>query len=336
VEAYPDIRWEVNVTFGRSSQGKEGGKVTDISIHPPKFEAEGYKDDKGKFQAHDVGSDDGWTLSGIAKCTFDQYSISVEAALAKNLESSIPFLKTLDAAADFLDKVGKHLPLGMSIGLRMPSLTVYVAAEPYEQETVGLLGYQWKVGFYAAPLIGIQIEWNLLLFVLSVVPYTAPIVPVLQALKTGIGVKGVASVTVDVGIYLIAGGQIGLELEWAYQRPDGNAQYGMIDGRVDFRIEGRAAAEVEVFVVSAGAGVRVGAKTAVGMVGKASHAPGGGVEFQGQARWEGIVLYAIAHYKCGLKIGIFKRSSGKTKSATYVLCNPHYLPKVPKPHTIGG
>jgi hypothetical protein len=344
VQAYSDIRWEVNVTLSRSSPTEEGGQVLDISAHPPSFEGTLHTDENGDLDPVALESDSGWGLTGICKCTFDQYTMSLEVGFLSCIESAIPFLKTIDSMGSFLEKVSSYLPIGMSVGLVKPSLSVYVAAEPYEQDEVGLIGYQFKIGLYAAPLIGIEIEWNLVYFILAAFPLTAPAVIILQALKTGVGVKGVARLQVDIGIYLIAGGTLGLELEWAYQWPDGAAAYGQLDGRIYFKIEGRCEAEIEVLVVSAGAGVRIGAKTAIGLTGKADWATQEGddnkeyrgVDFRGQARWEGIVLYAIAYYKAGLKIGCFKRGTSRTRSSTKVICKPHYMPKAPKPHRVGG
>lgn len=332
VEAYPDVRWAVSATITRGATKKEGAKL-DISEFPPKFEV--HKDEAGEADAKTI-SDPGWTIGGSAQCVFDDYKFDLQATLLQNLQNAVPFLKTLDLAAEFLKEVSKAMPVGMSVGLRMPSLTAYVAAQPYEQDKTALVGYEWKLGFYAAPLIGIQIEWNLVYFILNFIPGGSGVVVILQALRHGVGVQGAARVKVDVGIYLIAGGEVGLGLEWAV-RPDGDKQQGEVDGRVDFSIEGRCEAEAEAFVVSAGAGVKVGAKTAFGLCGRAAHAGDGtGLAFQGQARWEGIVLYATAYYRAGLKIGPFKRGHDKTKEQTYVLCNAHYLPKAPKPHFVGG
>ncbi len=330
VQAFPDIRWEVNVTLAKSSDNEEGGKI-DISTFPPSVKV--YTGKNGDL-APKVVEKGSWTLTGLAKCTFDDYVFSLEADLLDNIQQSLPFLKTIDALGTILEAVSATLPVGMNIGLRGPSLTFYVAAEPYEQVDRALEGYQFKVGFYAAPLIGIEIEWNLLYFILASFPATMGAVVVLQALQKGIGVSGVAKVKVEVGIYLIAGGQIGLELEWAHQWPDGNTGYGLADVRVDFKIEGRVTLEAEVLIVNAGAGVKVGAKTAVGLCGKAEYEDG--MAFKGQARWEGIVLYALAYYKAGIKIGPLKITKGRTKSSTLVIAKPHYAPKAPKPHKIGG
>lgn len=328
VEACSDIRWEVNVTFSRSSPAAQGALVTGLPGEDGGFDAELRTDPDDPDAPEPIETDSGWVLAGTAKVAYDQYTHAFSYQLAQNLESSLGFLSTIDAASDFLSRALSFAP-GFGGGLRKPSLAIYFAAEPYEQESVALVGYQWKLGFGAKPLLGIEIEFNLLTFLLATFPLTAPFVPILQALKTGVGVKGVARVKVDIGIYLIAGGEVGIELEWAYQQPDGGTAYGLVDARIDFKIEGRVEAELEVLIVSGGAGVRVGAKTAVGLCLKA--ASGDGPHLQGQTRWEGVVLYALFYYKAGIKIGPFSKQKTRTKTKVLVVAKPRYWPKAPDP-----
>ncbi|MCX4244913.1 hypothetical protein [Paraliomyxa miuraensis] len=328
VEACSDIRWEVNVTLSRSSSTVQGAQVDRLPGEDGGFQAEFRHDPEDPTKPETIQTDSGWVLTGIAKVAYDQYVHSFEYQLADNLQGALGFLSTLDSAFDFLDKALSFAPV-ISGSVRKPSLSVYFAAEPYEQDSVALVGYQWKLGFGAKPLFGVQIEFNLLDFILLCFPLTSAFVPFLKALRAGVGVKGVARVRVDIGIYLIAGGEVGVELEWAYQQPDGHAAYGLIDARIDFKIEGRAEAELEVFIVSGGAGVKVGAKTAVGLCIKA--ASGDGPRVQGQTRWEGVVLYLMMYYKAGLKIGPFTKGTQRTKTKVLVVAKPRYWPRAPVP-----
>ncbi|MCA9708335.1 MAG: hypothetical protein KDK70_20970 [Myxococcales bacterium] len=326
VEACSDIRWEVNVTLSRSSATVQGAQVDRLPGERGGFQAEYRHDPDDPSKPETIETDSGWVLTGTAKVAYDQYVHSFEYQLADNLQGALGFLSTLDAAFDFVERALSFAPvIGGSV--RKPSLAVYFAAEPYEQESVALVGYQWKLGFGGKPLFGVQLEFNLLDFILLCFPATAAFVPFLKALRAGVGVKGVARVKVDIGIYLIAGGEIGMELEWAYQQPDGGTAYGLVDARIDFKIEGRAEAELEVFIVSGGAGVRVGAKTAVGLCLKA--ASGDGPRLRGQTRWEGVVLYLMVYYKAGLKIGPFNKSTQRTKTKVLVVAKPRYWPRAP-------
>jgi len=327
VEACSDIRWEINVTLSRSSATVQGGEVTGLpGLDDGGFDSEFRHDPDDPSKPETVQTDSGWVLTGTAKVAYDQYVHSFAVQLAQDLQQALGFLSAVDAASDFLERALSFAPM-VDGSVRKPSLSVYFAAEPYEQEDVALVGYQWKLGLGAKPLFGVQIELNLLHMLLLAFPPTAAFVPVLEALKYGVGVKGIARVKVDIGIYLVAGGEIGVELEWAYQQPDGGTAYGLIDARIDFKIEGRIEAELEVLVVSAGAGVRIGAKTAVGLCLKA--ASGDGPRVQGQTRWEGVVLYALVYYKAGLKIGPFSKEKSRTKSKVLVVAKPRYWPRAP-------
>ncbi len=328
VEACSDIRWEINVTLSRSSATVQGGQVNRLPGEDGGFDSEYRTDPDDPDKPETIETDSGWVLTGTAKVAYDQYVHSFALQLAENLQTALGFLSAIDAASDFLERALSFAPM-VDGSVRKPSLSVYLAAEPYEQEDVALVGYQWKLGLYAKPLFGVQIELNLLHMLLLAFPPTAAFVPLLKALKHGVGVKGIARVKVDIGVYLIAGGEIGVELEWAYQKPDGHSRYGLVDARIDFKIEGRIEAEIEVLVVSGGAGVKVGAKTAVGLCLKS--ASGDGPALQGQTRWEGVVLYAMVYYKAGLKIGPFTKEKTRTKTKVLVVAKPRYWPRAPVP-----
>ncbi|MEM9458013.1 MAG: hypothetical protein AAGF11_27795 [Myxococcota bacterium] len=329
VEAYSDIRWEINATLSRSSATVQGAEVTALpGIDKEGYQAEYRQDPEDPDLPETVEADNGWVLTGTAKVAYDQYVQSFAVQLLDNLQNSMGFLKVVDSAADFLQKAMSFAP-EVDGSMRMPSLCVALAAEPYEQEDMALVGYQWKLNLSAKPLFGVQLEVNLLNMLLMAFPATAGAVPVLKALKYGVGIKGIARVQADFGVYLVAGGEITMDFEYEYQQPNGHAGYGLADARIDFKIEGRIEGEIEVLVVSAGAGVRLGAKTALGMCLKATVSEDSRPALQGQTRWEGIVLYMLTYYKAGLKIGPFTKEKSRTKSKVLVVAKPRYWPKAP-------
>ena len=336
VEACSNITWVIAVTFSRSFGMWQGAKVTGLpGIDPDGFQIESTTTPADPDNPDDlvtpavpeqIRSDWGWVLTGKAQVSYDHYTHRFEARLLENLQNSLGFLSVLDSAFSFLNTALSFAPM-VKGRVRKPSLSLDFTAGPYEQGGVGLVGYQGTLGLHAQPLFGAQFELNLLNMLLLAFPATAPAVAILRALKYGVGVKGIARVKADIGVYLIVGGEIGLDLSWTYQQPDGWAARGMIDASVDFKIEGRIEAEVHVLVVSAGAGVKVGAKSAVGMCLKA--ASGGGPTVQGQTRWEGLVLYSTYYYKAGLKIGWFSKHKDHTTEKSLVVAKPRYWPKAP-------
>ncbi|MEM7155190.1 MAG: hypothetical protein AAF799_20245 [Myxococcota bacterium] len=336
VEACSNITWVIAVTFSRSFGVWQGAKVTGLpGIDPGGFQVESTTTPADPDNPDDlvtpavpeqIRSDWGWVLTGKAQVSYDHYTHRFEARLLENLQNSLGFLSVLDSAFSFLNTALSFAPF-VKGRVRKPSLSLDFTASPYEQGGVGLVGYQGTLGLHAQPLFGAQFELNLLNMLLLAFPATAPSVAILRALKYGVGVKGIARVKADIGVYLIVGGEIGLDLSWTYQQPDGWSASGMIDASVDFKIEGRIEAELHVLVVSAGAGVKVGAKTAVGMCLKA--ASGGGPTVQGQTRWEGVVLYSTYYYKAGLKIGWFSKHKDHTTEKSLVVAKARYWPKAP-------
>jgi hypothetical protein len=201
-------------------------------------------------------------LGGDLACSYDgrQWKVQ-EKRQAKALCKWIDGLEVLSrsAAAIMALRPGpRHAGLDNPRLARMeafrfhpwPNLTIHLSASLFEQEGNGLLGHSLRMNIQGEPLIGASGEMSLLGPWLEQENKTV----LLRPLLAGLDVIRAEEIAQELGVWLVADGQITLQVGIEVRRPYTQvACLGRCHGEIPIRIETRSIREYDSFVIHQGA-----------------------------------------------------------------------------------
>jgi len=240
IAAFPDLRWN--------------GRL-DAFVKPSVESPSGYE----------------LQIGGDLSCSYDgrQWKVQ-EKRQAKALCKWIDGLEVLarSAAAIMALRPGpRHAGLDNPRLTRMetfkfhpwPSLSIHLDASLFVQDGNGLLGHALSMKIQAASLIGASGEMSLLGPWLEQEDKK----PLLRPLLVGLDVIRAEEIAQELGIWLVADGQISLQAGVEVRRPQTQvASVGRSQGEIPLRIETRSIREYDSFVIHQGgsedAGLRAG------------------------------------------------------------------------------
>ncbi len=342
VKVFPNIKWEIEimVNFGGSEKAK--------SIQDRTYSVGVKQASKG--------------YSGAVKVTYDKTTIDIGPQFEKYAKAT---LKLLDTIKQFSGTLGPILTKmgNVEIAVEYPKIGLTYTYQTLELEDNYGLDCSYAVTFKADPLFRVKAKTDILNWVLTVA--TGPLQTVLRKIKdklaSGVGSEGKVQAKAKLAIELTVSGGISGELKWEKRKGQAfkdASKEGFIDVSIPLTIEGIAEATLDVFILSAGAGVKAGAKTAIGakLLAKQDDEGKHGVYAQGQFRWEGIKVYYAAYTKGGIKFdeppeeehdvprGTVTTQAGKgsnlegkkESSDECTLVEPHFWPQEPGKHYLFG
>lgn len=217
--------------------------------------------------------------------------------------------------ARFLTSIEKFYSTKLDI--RWPSIKIGAGIELVELEETPRVVHEGKFFIEAAPLIGLQIKVDILDWIIFAAGSAGS--PALGKLlleikerlasgrnpKTGTKSKDVAA-SLDVGIVLTAGGDVGGGLGWKIHqgKVEGDRTKGRIEAGVDFKLEALIKAEIKVFIVKACGGASVSLIGADGggpsrITGKVGPKEGNLLSWWGSVSWNGLAVYYAYYAELG-------------------------------------
>lgn len=288
IKVFPNIKWEVEAMFSF------GGKTKTDSL------------DEGNWSRTRKQSAGSLSLPSI-KFTYDKKTEEIAPQFEKYAKHT---LKLLNAVKEFSDTFGPLLTeIGnVEITVEYPNIGLNYTYQTVELEDDYGLDYSYAVTFKADPLIKVKGKTDILDWVLTAAtgPLKVILLKIKKRLAKGLGKEGKVQVKAKLAIEFRVDAGISGELKWEKRKGQAvkdASKEGSIDMSIPITIEGIGGADLDVFMFSAGAGVKAGAKTAFGAKLYAGQDEDGhhGIYAQGQLRWEGIKLYYCAYASGGLK-----------------------------------
>jgi hypothetical protein len=330
VKAYPDVQWEVNLAVNFGGKGQSGGVERENRKNAKVTET---KKRSAPMPAFGV------------KLTYNGKSYELTREFSRTIESTVEVVKSIK---ELSETVAPILRAGnVEVSIEYPNVGLVYTFKPVEIEDDYGLDWAYSLTLKADPLIAVQVETDILDWVLTIAGGGALgrlLTEIKRRAKEGFGKKGKgASVRIDVGIKLRARGEIAGELNWekqARKKIHEATKDGKIECSIPVTIEGVAEAEAEWFVFSAGAGVKAGGKTAIGAkihAGQEDVAPHR-LYGQGQLFWQGIKVYYCAYAYGSVKIAappeddVNVEDEDKRQMKMEQECEivpPHYWPEEP-------
>jgi hypothetical protein len=335
VKVYPDVAWDIKVMFNFGGNSK----IDELDSHE-------------KYSLTKKAVDKGIVIPS-AKLTYNEHTTELSWDFIRSVEDK---LEMINAIREFRDTVGPVFSeIGnLEISIDYPNIGFNYTYKTVEIEDDYGTDYSYSLKFIADPLIRIKGETDILNWLLTVVtgPLKNFLIYLKERLSEGWGKKDERYVKADFGIKVSVSGEICGELNWEKlkkQAVKDARKEGNIDLSIPVSIEGVAELDGDIFVFSAGAGVKVGAKTAVGAQ---LYAAQDDIEpyhiyAQGQLRWEGITVYYSYYIHNKFKIAsppqdrMANRSDAnlnmdKEPSTKCEIFPPKYWPEKPGKHEILG
>lgn len=303
IHAFPQTSWSGKVAVGYSyNTYKDSGFVQN----------QGYK--KLKVQGE-------WGISGEIEVKYDNRTWTLGGEKKKeggHQKDSSLSRQLFKGAQGFLDRVtpmlGDLKSEDASIKIDWPKLELggeLKNKESTKNFTVGLEG-SVKVGF--SPLIGATFKIDILNWLIKKVGDRAALGSVLLKIKKqaekGWGKEGVATFKAVIAIEFSIGAKIEGSLEWKVVGEDSQwTPAGELKGTIPIEIKGTLEVEGSFWILKAGGGAKIGAKTEVG-ASLAAEKTDEGPAVKGQLFFSGLTIYYAAYYE----LGASSTSSSKAKS----------------------
>lgn len=230
VAAFPDVRWQ--------------GRLT-VQVEPRPGGAAGFvmKPDGGivcSYNGHQIKVEE-WLQARLLCQWFECLQMLAKSAVA------VLALKPGVKHSGFDNpKLERHGELRWS---PWPRLSMKVESSLFEQQGNGLLGHALNVLVTGDPLVGAEGEISLLPAWLENTARRKILAPLLA----GLAVQRSEEIAHELGLWLVADGQISLRAGVNARRPDQVTEArASARGRVDLRVEGRTLREFETIVVRCG------------------------------------------------------------------------------------
>lgn len=218
------------------------------------------------------------------------------------------FKSFADLAGGFMHSMG-----GPDFSVQYPSIEIFYECETVEIKGTPRVGVQGTAELGLSPLIGLTFSYDVLEWLLGMANLYAPglgkaLIAVKQRAEKGYFHD---SVKVELSLTFAINGSISGSLAW--QKTDPSAKewecLGEVDRTLDGSFIGKASAELDTWLFSAGAGAEVGGKTGVGAKVNAGEDPKG-VFAEGRLYFSGVTVYYSVYVSAGT-------ASKEPKSRTY-------------------
>jgi hypothetical protein len=289
IEAVPKAGWSGSVSMGYSHSTHKDSNFN---------QNQGYKNLKKQGK---------WTLSGDIKAFYNENEWKLGASGKQDADGNVITKGLFDGAQKVLDTIcplfGEIKSTYGDITLKWPKLSIGGGMEAIENKEDPQIGWKGniKVGF--SPLLGATFKVDILNILISMAgnlaggPALAKVlIKMREYAAAPIKDSSYTGVAATIGIDFSVGTTISGGLEWTTEDGKKWDVDGKVDNKIEIKIEGYASAEIKAFIVSAGAGASMGAKSAFGVELKAESKDDQPSAY-GKLYFSGITLYYTYYYE---------------------------------------
>lgn len=264
-----------------------------------------------------------WKLSGELKVQYDNrtWTLGGEGTRKGGHQKDHSLTRQLFSGAQgFLNKVTPLLEEVKSdyatIAIDWPKLELSGELKNKESTKEFTVINEGTIKFAFSPLIGATFKVDILNLLLRVAGdaaggFGALLVKIKQRAAKGVGTKGVATAKAVLSVEFTVGAKISGSLEWTVKEGIWSTKGG-VDATMPFELKGKVEVEATVWIVKAGAGANLGAKTEVGAK-LFAQTTDKGPAVNGQLFWSGLTIYYAYYYDIGSSEISSKKPTAKNK-----------------------